>query len=218
MKIIWLGHSALKMAGSRTIYVDPFLTGNPKASLQVQDIDRADIVVVSHDHGDHLGDSFTICQRTGATLVALHEIAVAAQERKLKAEGMGIGGTISVAGVDISLVPAFHSAGMGGTAAGIVITMDNRTIYHAGDTGLTLEMQLVGEMYRPDIAFLPIDGRYNMTPRLAARAVELLRVPLVVPIHYGTFPHIQSSPEEFKERVGSASEVLILQPGGTVEI
>ncbi len=218
MKITWLGHAALKIAGSRTVYVDPFLTGNPKASLRVQDIDHADVVVVSHDHGDHLGDSFAICQKTGATLVALHEIAVAAQERKLKAEGMGIGGTIHVAGVDVSLVPAFHSAGLGGTAAGIVITMDGRTVYHAGDTGLTLEMQLIGEMYRPDIAFLPIDGRYNMTPRLAAKAVELLRVPRVVPIHYGTFPHIQSSPEEFKERVGPASEVLILHPGGTVEI
>ena len=218
MQITWLGHSALKIVGSRTIYVDPFLTGNPRASLRVQDIDRADVVIVSHDHGDHLGDSFVICQQTGATLVALHEIAVAAQERRLKAEGMGIGGTLRVAGVDISLVPAFHSAGLGGTAAGIVITMDGGTIYHAGDTGLTLEMQLVGEMYRPDIAFLPIDGRYNMTPRLAAKAVELLRVPLVVPIHYGTFPHIQSSPEEFRERVGSASDVLILQPGGMVEI
>jgi len=218
MKITWLGHSALKLEGSRIVYVDPFLSGNPKASLRVQDIDRADIVVVSHDHGDHLGDSFAICKQTGATLVALHEIGLAAQERKLKAEGMGIGGTVSVAGVEISLVPAFHSAGLGGTAAGIVIVMDGKTVYHAGDTGLTLEMQLIGEMYRPDIAFLPIDGRYNMTPRLAAKAVELLRVPLVVPIHYGTFPHIQSSPEEFKERVGPASDVLILQPGGTVEI
>jgi L-ascorbate metabolism protein UlaG (beta-lactamase superfamily) len=218
MQITWLGHSALKIAGSRILYVDPFLTGNPRASMRVGDIDRADVVVVSHDHGDHLGDSFAICQQTGATLVALHEIAVAAQERKLNAEGMGIGGTLRVAGVDISLVPAFHSAGMGGTAAGIVITMDGKTVYHAGDTGLTLEMQLVGEMYRPDIAFLPIDGRYNMTPRLAARAVELLRVPRVVPIHYGTFPHIQSSPEEFRERVGATSAVLILQPGGTVEI
>jgi L-ascorbate metabolism protein UlaG (beta-lactamase superfamily) len=218
MKITWLGHSALKLEGSRIIYVDPFLSGNPMASLRVQDIDRADIVVVSHDHGDHLGDSFAICRQTGATLVALHEIGLAAQERKLKAEGMGIGGTVNVAGVEISLVPAFHSAGLGGTAAGIVIAMDGKTVYHAGDTGLTLEMQLIGEMYRPDIAFLPIDGRYNMTPRLAAKAVELLRVPRVVPIHYGTFPHIQSSPEEFKKRVGPASEVLILQPGGTVEI
>ena len=218
MKITWLGHSALKIEGSRTVFIDPFLSGNPKASLQVQAIDHADIVVVSHDHSDHLGDSFAICRKTGATLVALHEIGLAAQEKNIKAEGMGIGGTVNVAGVDVSLVPAFHSAGLGGTAAGIVITMDGKTVYHAGDTGLTLEMQLIGEMYRPDIAFLPIDGRFNMTPRLAAKAVELLRVSRVVPIHYDTFPAIHSSPQEFKKRVGPASEVLILQPGEAVEI
>jgi L-ascorbate metabolism protein UlaG (beta-lactamase superfamily) len=150
--------------------------------------------------------------------VALYEIGLAAREKKIKAEGIGIGGTVNVAGVDVSLVPAFHSAGRGGTAAGIIVTMDGKTVYHAGDTGLTLEMQLIGELYRPAIAFLPIDGYYNMTPRLAAKAVELLRVPRVVPIHYGTFPHIQSSPQEFKKLVGPASEVIILQPGESVEI
>ena len=218
MKITWLGHAALKIEGSKVVFIDPFLSGNPKAALRVQDITRADVVVVSHDHGDHLGDSFAICQKTGATLVALHEIALAAAEKKIKAEGMGIGGTVNVAGVDISLVPAFHSAGLGGTAAGIVVAMDGKTVYHAGDTGLTLEMQLIGEMYRPDIAFLPIDGRYNMTPRLAAKAVELLRVKRVVPIHYDTFAQIHSSPQEFAQRVGAAGEVIILPPGGAIEI
>ena len=218
MTITWLGHSALRLQGSRTVFIDPFLSGNPKASLRAQDIARADVVVVSHDHGDHLGDSFAICRETGATLVALHEIALAAAEKKIKAEGMGIGGTVNVSGVDISLVPAFHSAGLGGTAAGIIVAMDGKTVYHAGDTGLTLEMQLIGEMYRPDIAFLPIDGRYNMTPRLAAKAVELLRVPRVVPIHYDTFAQIHSSPQEFLKLVGSMSEVTILLPGGSLEI
>jgi L-ascorbate metabolism protein UlaG (beta-lactamase superfamily) len=218
MKITWLGHSALKIEGSKTVYIDPFLSGNPKASLRAQDVTRADVVVVSHDHGDHLGDSFAICQKTGATLVALHEIALAAAERKITAEGMGIGGTVDVSGVEVSLVPAFHSAGLGGTAAGIIVAMDGKTVYHAGDTGLTLEMQLIGEMYRPDIAFLPIDGRYNMTPRLAAKAVELLRVPRVVPIHYDTFPPIRSSPQEFEKLVGASSAVTILQPGKSIEI
>jgi L-ascorbate metabolism protein UlaG (beta-lactamase superfamily) len=218
MKITWLGHSALKIEGSKTVFIDPFLSGNPKASLQARDIERADVVAVSHDHGDHLGDSFAICQKTGATLVALFEIGLAAQEKKIKAEGIGIGGTVNVAGVDVSLVPAFHSAGLGGTAAGIIVGMDGRTVYHAGDTGLTMEMQLIGEMYRPDIAFLPIDGYYNMTPRLAAKAVELLRVPRAVPIHYDTFPHIRSSPQEFQRLVGTACEVIILQPGGSLEI
>jgi L-ascorbate metabolism protein UlaG (beta-lactamase superfamily) len=218
MKITWLGHAALKIEGSKIIFIDPFLSGNPKAVLDKEDVDRADLVVVSHDHGDHLGDSFAICRKTGATLVALHEIALAAADNNVTAEGMGIGGTVRVSGVDISLVPAFHSAGLGGTAAGIIVTMDGKTVYHAGDTGLTVEMQLIGEMYNPDIAFLPIDGRYNMTPRLAAKAVELLRVPRAVPIHYDTFAAIRSSPQEFMERVGATSEVTILQPGGSIEI
>ena len=218
MKITWLGHAALKIEGSKIIFIAPFLSNNPKASSRVTDITHADVVIVSHDHSDHLGDSFAICQKTGATLVALHEIAQAAAEKKLKVEGMGIGGTVNVAGIDISLVPAFHSAGLGGTAAGIIVAMDGKTIYHAGDTGLTLEMQLVGEMYHPDIAFLPIDGRFNMTPRLAAKAVELLRVPRVVPIHYDTFPLIKSSPDEFKKQVGPLSVVTILQPGGSIEL
>lgn len=218
MKITWLGHSALRIEGSKIVFIDPFLTGNPVASLRAQDIDRADIVVVSHDHGDHLGDSYAICRKTGATLVALHEIALDAGANKIKAEGMGIGGTVKVGGVEISLVPAFHSAGLGGTAAGIIVAMDGKTVYHAGDTGLSMEMQLIGEMYRPDIAFLPIDGRYNMTPRLAAKAVELLAVPRVVPIHYDTFPPIQSSAAEFKKLVGSLSAVTVLQPGGFIEL
>jgi L-ascorbate metabolism protein UlaG (beta-lactamase superfamily) len=218
MKITWLGHSALKIEGSRTAFVDPFLTGNPRASLTADAIECADVVVVTHDHGDHLGDAFAICQRTGATLVALYEIGLAAQEKKVKAEGINIGGTATVAGIEVSLVPAFHSAGRGGTAAGAVIAMDGRTVYHAGDTGLSMEMQLIGEMYRPDIAFLPIDGYYNMTPRLAAKAVQLLGVPRAVPIHYDTFPHIRQSPQEFKEQAGGGCQVIILPPGGSLEI
>lgn len=218
MKITWLGHAALKIEGSRTVLIDPFLTGNPKASCRAEDITHADVVIVSHDHNDHLGDSFAICRRTGATLVALHEIAQAAGENNVKVEGMGIGGTVTVAGVEISLVPAFHSAGLGGTAAGVIVAMDGKTVYHAGDTGLSMEMSLIGEMYRPDIAFLPIDGRFTMTPRLAAKAVELLGVSRVVPIHYDTFAAIQSSPREFKERVGTRSDVIILPPGGSIEL
>jgi L-ascorbate metabolism protein UlaG (beta-lactamase superfamily) len=218
MKITWLGHSALKIEGSKTVFIDPFLTGNPKASLRAQDITRADVVAVSHDHGDHLGDSYAICRKTGATLVALYEIALDAEAKQVKAEAMGIGGTVRVAGVDVSLVPAFHSGGLGGTAAGIIVAMDGKTIYHSGDTGLSLEMKLIGEMYRPDIAFLPIDGRFNMTPRLAAKAVELLRVPRVVPIHYDTFPAIQSSAADFKKLVGKASVVTVLAPGECLEL
>jgi L-ascorbate metabolism protein UlaG (beta-lactamase superfamily) len=218
MKITWIGHSALKLQGSKTVFIDPFLSGNPAASMSVNNVSQADVVVVTHDHGDHLGDAHAICKKTGATLVSIFEIADAAAQKGLKAEAMNVGGTITVNGVTVSLVPAFHTGGLGGTATGTVVEMDGKKVYHAGDTGLTMEMQLIGEMYRPDIAFLPIDGRFNMTPRLAAKAVELLKIPKVVPFHYNTFPLVNSSPEEFKRLVGDKSKVIILKPGETIEL
>ncbi|MDQ1350904.1 MAG: metal-dependent hydrolase [Acidobacteriota bacterium] len=218
MKITWIGHSAVKLEGSKTVFIDPFITGNPVATIGLDKITKADVVVVTHDHGDHLGDGFAICKKTGATLVAIYEIAEAAAQQGAKAEGMNVGGSVNVGGVTVSLVPAFHTGGLGGTAVGAVVEMDGKKVYHAGDTGLTMEMQLIGEMYTPDIAFLPIDGRFNMGPRLAAKAVELLKVPKTIPIHYDTFPLVHSSPEEFKKLVGNKSQVMILKPGETVEI
>ena len=218
MKATWLGHSALKIEGSRTILIDPFLENNPAASVHPADFTKLDIVIVTHDHSDHIGDSFAICKRTNAVLVSIYEITSEAGKQGLNVEPMNIGGTIEVKGVFISLVPALHSAGLGGTAAGVVLELDGKRIYHAGDTGLTMEMKLIGEMYKPDIAFLPIDGRFNMTPRLAAKAVELLAVPRVVPIHYDTFDLIKSSPQLFKELVGDLSDVIVIKPGETIEI
>ena len=218
MKITWIGHSALKLQGSKTVFIDPFLSGNPAASMSLDNVSQADVVVVTHDHGDHLGDAHAICKKTGATLVSIFEIAEAAAQQGIKAEGMNVGGTVTVDDVAVSLVPAIHTAGLGGTATGTVVEMDGKKVYHAGDTGLTMDMQLIGEMYQPDIGFLPIDGRFNMTPRLAAKGVELLKIPKVVPIHYDTFPLVHSSPEEFKRLVGDKSEVIILKPGETVEL
>jgi L-ascorbate metabolism protein UlaG (beta-lactamase superfamily) len=218
MKITWIGHAALKLEGSKTVFIDPFLTGDPTAATTLASVTQADVVVVTHDHGDHLGDAFPICKKTGATLVSIYEIAEAASKEGISAEMMNVGGTVTVNGVTVSLVPAIHTAGLGGTATGTVVEMDGKKVYHAGDTGLSMEMQLIGEMYKPDIGFLPIDGRFNMTPRLAARAVELLNIPIVVPIHYNTFPLVESSPEEFKKRVGETSEVIILKPGEFIEV
>lgn len=218
MKITWLGHSALKIEASKTILIDPFLEQNPKAKAHPGDFSKVDLVIVTHDHSDHVGDSFTICKQSKATLVSIYEITVEAGKHGIIVEPMNIGGTIEVKGVSISLVPALHSAGLGGTSSGVIVEMDGRKVYHAGDTGLTMEMTLIGELYRPDIAFLPIDGRFNMTPRLAAKAVELLKVPRVVPIHYDTFDLIKSSPRSFKDLVGNRAEVILMQPGGTIEI
>ena len=218
MEITWIGHAALKIEGSKTVFIDPFLSGNPVAKTGIDQVDKADVVVVTHDHADHLGDAYAICKKTGAVLVSIFEIAEAAAAQGCKAEMMNIGGTVAAAGVKVSLVPAFHSAGLGGTAVGAVVELDGKTIYHAGDTGLTKEMEWIGEIYAPDIGFLPIDGRFNMTPRLAAKAVEYLKIPKIVPIHYDTFPLVESSPQEFKDMVKGKSEVIILKPGDIIEL
>jgi len=218
MKITWIGHSALMLEGSKTVFIDPFISGNPVSKTSLDQIKKADVVVVTHDHGDHLGDAHAICKKTGATLVAIFEIAEAGAKHGIKAEGMNIGGTLVVNGVSVSLVPAFHTGGLGGTATGTVVEFDGKKVYHSGDTGLSMEMQLIGEMYTPHIGFLPIDGRFNMTPRLAAKAVELLKIPKIVPIHYDTFPLVKSSPEEFKELCHNRSDIIILKPGEYIEI
>ena len=212
MEITWLGHSAIKISGSKMIYIDPFLTGNPAASTTPDKIDCADIVVVTHDHGDHKGDSFQICMNTGATLVTIHEIAVEAQEKGITVEGMNIGGTVTVDGVKIHMVQAIHSAEKG-DPAGVVIEMDGQTLYHAGDTALTYDMKLVGEFFHPDLSFLPIGDRYTMGVPSAVKAVEFSQSKKVIPIHYNTFPLVEADPVEFKKRVGDQAEVIILKPG-----
>jgi len=212
MELTWLGHAAVKIKGSKTVIIDPFLTGNPVAAAKPEEIDQADIIVVTHDHGDHRGDAFDIARRTGATIVAIHEIAVEAQAQGIPAEGMNIGGTVEVKGVKIHMVPALHSSERG-AATGVIIEMDGRRLYHAGDTGLTYDMKIIGEFFEPDLSFLPIGDRYTMGVPSAVKAVEFLRTKRVIPIHYGTFPIVSADPEEFRRQVGNLAEVIILRPG-----
>jgi L-ascorbate metabolism protein UlaG (beta-lactamase superfamily) len=214
MKVTWLGHSAIKIENSKTIYIDPFLSGNPSASITPDEIDKADIVIVTHYHGDHLGDAFKICKKTGATLVSIHEVAVEAEKEGIKAEGMNIGGTVEIDGVKVHMVIAWHSAEKG-NATGVVIEIDGKKIYHAGDTGLTYDMKLIGEFFEPDLSFIPIGDRYTMGIPSAVKAVELIKSKMIIPIHYGTFPIIEANPEEFKHKVGDKAEVIILNPGET---
>jgi len=217
MEITWLGHSAVKIIGSKTVFIDPFLTGNPAAAIAPEEIDEADVVIVTHDHGDHLGDAFPICKRTGAVLVAIHEIAVEGQNQGITAEGMNIGGSVHPRGVTVHMVQALHSADKG-DPAGVVVELDGKSLYHAGDTGLTFDMKLVGEFFHPDLSFLPIGDRYTMGVRSAAKAVEFCQTKRVIPIHYGTFPLIDTDPEEFKHLVGNKAEVIILKPGESTRL
>lgn len=212
MEITWLGHSGIKLQGSKTVYIDPFLTDNPVASTTPDEITEADVVVVTHYHSDHLGDSFAICKKTGATLVGIHEIAVDGEAEGITVEGMNIGGTVEAKGVKIHMVQALHSAEKG-DPAGVVIEMDGKTIYHAGDTGLTYDMKLIGEFFKPDLSFIPIGDRYTMGIPSAAKAVEFIQTRKVIPVHYNTFPIVSADPEEFKKRVGDLADVIILKPG-----
>lgn len=231
MKIEYLGHSAFRITGSKTLIVDPFLNKNPKACLKASDIRKADIVLATHGHGDHLGDSIEICKNTGAIFVAIHELTLYAQENGLtKTEGMNIGGTIEIEGIQITAVRADHSSCInvmdkggysGGNPIGFVIRERNKAVYHAGDTGLFKDMKLIGELYKPDVALLPIGSRYTMGPKEAAYAAKYIKSKIVVPMHYNTTHLIRQNPSEFKMLVNElelGTEVRILEPGDYLEI
>ena len=227
LSIAWFGHATflLTTPGGKRIVFDPWLTGNPKAPSNVK-IDKADVICVTHGHSDHTTDVVPIARATGAPVVAVFELANYFQGKGLKdVVGMGIGGTVDVKGLKISMVSAVHTSSMEedgkvlyvGTATGFVVRLeDGRSLYFAGDTALFGDMRLIREQYAPEIAFLPIGGHYTMDPAGAAKAVEMLGVRQVVPMHYGTFPVLAGSPDDLKKLVEPIGvDVLVLKPGET---
>lgn len=204
---------------------DPWLTGNPKAPAGAK-IDKADVICVSHGHADHSSDVVTVARATGATVVAVFELANYFQGKGLKEiVGMGVGGTVDVKGLKLSMTPAVHTSSIEedgkvlyvGLATGFVVRLeDNRAIYFAGDTALFGDMRLIRELHAPEIAFLPIGDHYTMDPTAAALACEMLGVRQVVPMHYGTFPALSGSPDDLKKLVEARGvDVLVLKPGET---
>ncbi|RLI11576.1 metal-dependent hydrolase, partial [Candidatus Bathyarchaeota archaeon] len=164
----WLGHAAflLELAGKK-VAIDPWITGNPSCPIRLSDLGSVDVVCVTHDHGDHLGDALTICRQYGAKLVCVYEIGVKAQEEGVEAGqvcGMNVGGTVKLGDLAITLVPAVHSCSAG-TPVGFVLRGEGKAIYHAGDTALFGDMALIGRLYGPlDLALLPMGGYYTMGP------------------------------------------------------
>lgn len=217
MKITYAGHSTVRLQGTKIIFIDPFFAGNPQAPHGPEKVTKADIIVVTHDHGDHIGDALPICKFTGATLVSQFEIAKEAESVGVKAEGMNIGGAIDVQGVKIAFTEALHSSATG-HPMGAVVTMDGKTIYHCGDTGLFTDMKLIGELFKPDLAFVPIGGRFTMDIPQAVRAVEFIGAPIVIPIHYNTWPIIVADPHEFAKKVGKKARVVVLKPAESFEL
>jgi L-ascorbate metabolism protein UlaG (beta-lactamase superfamily) len=225
-EITWLGHATFLIKSSRGkhLVTDPWL-GNPKCPPAYRNLDRADIITVSHGHFDHMGDAVELAQRTGAVVVSNFEIANWLEAAGApKTIGMNKGGTIAVDGIRLTMVQAVHSSGIstptglayGGEAAGFVITLeDGLTLYHAGDTGVFGDMALIRELYRPDIALLPIGGHFTMGPKEAAYAVELLRPTQVIPMHFGTFDVLTGTPAELGALIQGDVELVALEPGET---
>jgi len=213
MEITYLGHAGFRIDSGVTVIVDPFLTGNPRAGMAADAIGKADILLVTHSHPDHVGDSHAIAKRTGAVVVSVPE---AAPSDEVTGIGMNFGGTVTVKDIPITMVKAEHSVG-GGDSAGFVWKQGGRVLYHMGDTSLFSDMKLIGELYRPDVVFVPIGDHYTMNPEQAAMAVQWLKPKVAIPMHYGTFPFLVQSADGFAAaaRKGSGAEVLVFSPGET---
>jgi L-ascorbate metabolism protein UlaG (beta-lactamase superfamily) len=228
LSITWLGHAAfiITTPGGKRIVTDPWLDGNPMCPPDRKRIDKADLILLSHGHSDHSGDIVAVSRATNAPILVVHELSLWLQQKGLQnVQGMGIGGTVTVAGLEVTMTPAVHTSSVMedddiiylGEPAGFVVRMENgQAFYFAGDTALFGDMRLIAEMHKPDIAFLPIGDHYTMGPDAAARACRLLGVRQVVPMHYGTFPILSGTPERLKHLVEPHGvDVLVLKPGET---
>ena len=216
----FLGQSAFELkAGGTTVLVDPFLTGNPLAAATADEM-SPDVILLTHGHADHLGDTVDIATRTGASVVAIVELAAELADAGCETINPNFGGTVAFDWGWVKLVPAWHTAvspnGTPHMPAGLLIHIGDHLIYHLGDTCLFSDMQLIGRRGdRIDLALVPIGGHFTMDRFDAVTAVELIRPDQVIPMHYNTFPPIETDAQAFKSDVQNAgfSQVVVLDPG-----
>jgi L-ascorbate metabolism protein UlaG (beta-lactamase superfamily) len=229
VKITFLGHSAFKLTGAGVnVLIDPWLS-NPSLNTPVDKVGPVDVILVTHGHGDHVGETVAVAQKTGAPVVAIHELSIIlANQGAPQTIGMNKGGTLAVAGCKVTMTHAVHSSAVeeggklipAGDPGGFVVEFPNGFVaYHAGDTAVFKDMELIRELYQPELAMLPIGSHYVMSPAEAALACRLLKPRWVIPMHYGTFPVLTGTPAELIERLKGEPDITVipLQPGETVE-
>jgi L-ascorbate metabolism protein UlaG (beta-lactamase superfamily) len=230
LQITWLGHGTflLTTPGGKRILIDPWLSTNPACPVSHKKVDKLDLILVTHGHFDHVEDAVAVARATNAPLIGIFELCTWLEQKGLQnATPMNKGGTVEMLGLAITMVPAVHSSAYVedgkivylGEPVGYVIRLENgQTIYFAGDTAVFGDMRLIRDLYRPEIAFLPIGDHFTMGPQAAALAVEMLGVRQVVPMHWGTFPLLTGTPARLKELVEPLGvEVLELKPGQTAK-
>jgi L-ascorbate metabolism protein UlaG (beta-lactamase superfamily) len=230
VSLTWLGHAAFRFdtPGGKRVYVDPWLE-NPKCPDAEREAERVDLIALTHGHDDHVGNTLELAQKHGCAVIAQVELRGWLSMQGLSedmTQAPNKGGTANVDGIKVTLTNAHHSSSDWGDAgpiylgepAGLVIEVENGTkLYFAGDTCVFGDMQLIGRIYEPDVAILPIGDHFTMGPREAAVALELLGVKRCVPSHYGTFPILTGTPAELRE-LASGVEIIALEPGETTEI